>query len=274
MIVRSATNKPMTSAQNIANELLSSCNVSVSSQTVRNVLHSAGLKARTPRKKPYISEVNSKNDLYETVDTRFFDNRRKQHSLGALSMQNPSLDYQSYEIPSSENVNFLSILNTNGDMGNDLKSFASKLWSVVSEKNYQRNEEKILKEIDLHNYLMTFAGQEIANTKCFICFVAGCAKGDYLYDSHNKKFHKRDVVEQFVGKKCPSLVGKPKIFIFLLFPQRKPKKFSLIPCLSADSGGLASRNFIPVHADILEVTITVKGKNRNLNFMKALKMSF
>ncbi|GFQ88326.1 hypothetical protein TNCT_390371 [Trichonephila clavata] len=34
VIVRSATNKPMTSAQNIANELLLSCNVSVSVQTV------------------------------------------------------------------------------------------------------------------------------------------------------------------------------------------------------------------------------------------------
>ncbi|GFU73577.1 paired domain-containing protein [Trichonephila clavipes] len=45
IVVMSATNKPMTSAQNIANELLS-CNVSVSAQTVRNVLHSAGLKAR------------------------------------------------------------------------------------------------------------------------------------------------------------------------------------------------------------------------------------
>ncbi|GFX31452.1 hypothetical protein TNCV_432941 [Trichonephila clavipes] len=59
-IVKSATNKPITSAQNIANELLSSYNVSVSAQTVRNVLHSAGLKARTPGKKPYISEVNRK----------------------------------------------------------------------------------------------------------------------------------------------------------------------------------------------------------------------
>ncbi|GFV74645.1 hypothetical protein TNCV_5130871 [Trichonephila clavipes] len=47
----------MTSAQNIANELLSPYNVSVSVQTVRNVLHSAGLKARTPRKKPYIREL-------------------------------------------------------------------------------------------------------------------------------------------------------------------------------------------------------------------------
>ncbi|GFU55959.1 hypothetical protein TNCV_3971991 [Trichonephila clavipes] len=34
MIVRSATNKPMTSAQNIANELMSSCNASVPAQTV------------------------------------------------------------------------------------------------------------------------------------------------------------------------------------------------------------------------------------------------
>ncbi|GFW47114.1 transposable element Tcb2 transposase [Trichonephila clavipes] len=47
MIVRSVTNKPMTSAQNIANELLSSCYVSVSAQTVRNVLHSADPIGRT-----------------------------------------------------------------------------------------------------------------------------------------------------------------------------------------------------------------------------------
>ncbi|GFS85776.1 hypothetical protein TNCV_2973231 [Trichonephila clavipes] len=63
MTVKSGTNKPMTSAQNIANELLSSCNVSVSAQTVRKALHSAHLKARTPRKKPYISEVNRKRRL-------------------------------------------------------------------------------------------------------------------------------------------------------------------------------------------------------------------
>ncbi|GFW10071.1 uncharacterized protein TNCV_4208361 [Trichonephila clavipes] len=42
---------------------LSSCNASVPAQIVRNVLHSAGLKARTPRKKPYISEVNRKRRL-------------------------------------------------------------------------------------------------------------------------------------------------------------------------------------------------------------------
>ncbi|GFT82662.1 transposable element Tc1 transposase [Trichonephila clavipes] len=63
MIVRSATNKPMKSAQNTANDPLPLCNVSVSAQTVRNVLQSAGLKARTPRKKPYISEVNRKRRL-------------------------------------------------------------------------------------------------------------------------------------------------------------------------------------------------------------------
>ncbi|GFV64001.1 HTH_Tnp_Tc3_2 domain-containing protein [Trichonephila clavipes] len=57
----------MTSAQNIANELLSSCNVSVSAQTVRNVLHSTGLKARTLGNKPYISEVNRKRRLEFTM---------------------------------------------------------------------------------------------------------------------------------------------------------------------------------------------------------------
>ncbi|GFW75516.1 transposable element Tcb2 transposase [Trichonephila clavipes] len=37
--------------------------VMMSAQTVRNVLHNDGLKARTPRKKPYISEVNRKRRL-------------------------------------------------------------------------------------------------------------------------------------------------------------------------------------------------------------------
>ncbi|GFV86783.1 transposable element Tcb1 transposase [Trichonephila clavipes] len=46
---------------------LSSYNVSVSAQTVRNVLHGAGLKTRTPRKKPYISEVNGKRRLDFTM---------------------------------------------------------------------------------------------------------------------------------------------------------------------------------------------------------------
>ncbi|GFW81997.1 paired domain-containing protein [Trichonephila clavipes] len=81
MIVRSATNKPMASAQNIANELLSlslsSCNVSVSAQTVRNILHSASLIARTPRKKPYISEVN----------------RKKKHLEFAMKYKNKPMDF-------------------------------------------------------------------------------------------------------------------------------------------------------------------------------------
>ncbi|GFT10483.1 transposable element Tcb1 transposase [Trichonephila clavipes] len=60
----------MPSAQNIVNELLSLCNVSVSAQTVRNGLHSAGLKARTPRKKPYISEVTRKRRLEFAMNIR------------------------------------------------------------------------------------------------------------------------------------------------------------------------------------------------------------
>ncbi|GFS57860.1 hypothetical protein TNIN_34451, partial [Trichonephila inaurata madagascariensis] len=98
MIVRSATNKPMTSAQNIANELLSSCNVSVSSQTVRNVLHSAGLKARTPRKKPYISEsiyYFSKEIFYSDIvenmdDVSLKDDTDARGTLGWFKPQDSS----------------------------------------------------------------------------------------------------------------------------------------------------------------------------------------
>ncbi|GFW26819.1 hypothetical protein TNCV_1376621 [Trichonephila clavipes] len=61
MIVRSATNKPMPSAQNFTNELVSSCNVSMSAQIVKNVLHRAGSKARTPRKKPLLVNLTGKD---------------------------------------------------------------------------------------------------------------------------------------------------------------------------------------------------------------------
>lgn len=207
-------------------------------------------------------KFNKKIDMFESVHTRYFDDRRRQHPLGLQSMQNPYGDHKLYHIPNYENVKFLSILNTKGNFGEELNHFALKLWSCIADKNYQREEKEILKKTELKDYLKTFAGQKLDNVSCFICFVAGCAKGDYLYDSQNKKFFKRDLVEHFVGKKCPVLAGKPKIFIFLLVPQIKPKRFYLpIPCVSADSPDeytSTTRNFIPVHADILEVTIFIK----------------
>ncbi|KAF8785623.1 hypothetical protein HNY73_011140 [Argiope bruennichi] len=51
-IVKAAIRKPQISAQKIADGLLASSNIRVTAQTIRNVLHSAGLKGRTPRKKP------------------------------------------------------------------------------------------------------------------------------------------------------------------------------------------------------------------------------
>ncbi|GFV57190.1 paired domain-containing protein [Trichonephila clavipes] len=91
MIVRSATNKPIPLAENTVNELLSSCNVSVSAQTVRNGLHSAGLKARTPRKKPYISEVTRKRRLefamkYKNKPMDFW---KKAFNLGVWTVNSP-----------------------------------------------------------------------------------------------------------------------------------------------------------------------------------------
>ncbi|GFU06955.1 uncharacterized protein TNCV_503361 [Trichonephila clavipes] len=77
----------MKSAQNTANDPLPSCNVSVSAQTVRNVLQSAGLKARTPRKKPYISEVNRKRRLEFAMN--FIDN--KMNALAYIDVLRPNL---------------------------------------------------------------------------------------------------------------------------------------------------------------------------------------
>ncbi|GFX11521.1 general transcription factor II-I repeat domain-containing protein 2A [Trichonephila clavipes] len=70
----------MTSVQNFTNEHLSSCNV------FRNVLHSAGLKTRTPRKKPYISNVNRKRRLefamkYKNKPMDFWKKLHRKHGI-------------------------------------------------------------------------------------------------------------------------------------------------------------------------------------------------
>uniref|UniRef100_T1HA60 HTH_Tnp_Tc3_2 domain-containing protein n=1 Tax=Rhodnius prolixus TaxID=13249 RepID=T1HA60_RHOPR len=44
----------------MANDLASSSGKSVSSQTIRNILHNEGIKGRRPRKKPVLSEINQK----------------------------------------------------------------------------------------------------------------------------------------------------------------------------------------------------------------------
>lgn len=62
-IVRNALNNPLSSAKKIAIDIASETRITVTPQTIRNVLHDVGLKGRRPRKKPFISEVNRKKRL-------------------------------------------------------------------------------------------------------------------------------------------------------------------------------------------------------------------
>ncbi|GFU38053.1 caspase-3 [Nephila pilipes] len=102
---------------------------------------------------------NKKIDIFESVDTQHFDQKRKMHDLGLQSMQNPSLDHQLYHIPCSENIKFLSILNTAGNSELKLNFLAAELWSCVAEKKYQRAEKENLNKRDLKNYLKKYAYQ-------------------------------------------------------------------------------------------------------------------
>lgn len=62
-VVKTALKNPMVSAQKIVEDIATSSNIIVTPQTIRNVLHNAGLKGRTPRRKPFISETNRRKRL-------------------------------------------------------------------------------------------------------------------------------------------------------------------------------------------------------------------
>lgn len=62
-VVKNALKNPKVSATMLAANIESVSGKVVTPQTVRNVLHDAGIKGRRPRKKPYISEVNRKKRL-------------------------------------------------------------------------------------------------------------------------------------------------------------------------------------------------------------------
>ncbi|KAK7576331.1 hypothetical protein V9T40_001250 [Parthenolecanium corni] len=57
-IVRNLRKNPFRSAPSLADELASTSGITVHPETIRILLRSAGLHGRSPRKKPFISEVN------------------------------------------------------------------------------------------------------------------------------------------------------------------------------------------------------------------------
>lgn len=62
-IVRKVKRNPKLSAPRIRSEVENEIGKHVTAQTIRNVLHEAGLNGRTARRKPYISKVNRRKRL-------------------------------------------------------------------------------------------------------------------------------------------------------------------------------------------------------------------
>ncbi|XP_046993821.1 uncharacterized protein LOC124605912 [Schistocerca americana] len=72
-IIALARKEPATSAATIAEIVQTTSDKTVSVQTIRNVLNEADMHGRSPRKKPYISEINRQKRL-QTGDFDIFVN--------------------------------------------------------------------------------------------------------------------------------------------------------------------------------------------------------
>ncbi|GBM44884.1 Caspase-3 [Araneus ventricosus] len=199
-------------------------------------------------------KFNRKIRMFESLHTQYFDYRRRKTSSGLKSTEKPLEDKKIYIIQKPKRIMFLSLLNTRKNFESDLTYSASNLWSSVASKGYQREEKRNWSEKELMVFLKEVAGRDFSSTDCLICFIACKVKGDYLCDVKENTFLMQQIVEQFTGEKCPTLVQKPKIFIFML---SSPARKSWWPCVSAEStDGDSSSSMIPVHADILETAIT------------------
>ncbi|CAL1288023.1 unnamed protein product [Larinioides sclopetarius] len=203
-------------------------------------------------------------DPFSTDDTKYFDERRQQSYILGLRKKkgkDPFEDKQIYNIQKSR-IKFLYLENNFGSRLNDCVSY---LWSCVDKTDYQIKDLKSWSEGKLMDFLNKVAVQDCSNTDCLICFVACQGKGNDLCDKNGNWFLKQNIVEQFTGKACKDLRGKPKIFIFLMSsPPKKswlsyvlPKK-SCLSCVNVDSTDGNDFNMIPEHSDLLEVSITIQ----------------
>ncbi|XP_055948149.1 uncharacterized protein LOC129981352 [Argiope bruennichi] len=196
------------------------------------------------------------NKPFETEDTKFFDNRRRESKLGLQSLQNPLADKQTYRIQESKKIKFLLLLNTENNFESCLLQYVYILWTSIIKRNYGNETFSNWTEEELMDFLKEVAARDYSNTDCLICFVACLAKEDRLCDSKGNYFQMRKIIETFTGDVCSKLRGKPKIFIFLT---SAPNDKSSV---CAETTDCREDNLIPIHSDLLEVVITVQDSNQ------------
>lgn len=65
-----------------------------------------------------------------------------------------------------------------------------------------------------HDYAPTAAQEDHSDRDCFLLAFLSHGEGDQVYTNDGKMISIKEMTALFKGDKCPSLVGKPKIFIF------------------------------------------------------------
>ncbi|KAF8796290.1 Caspase-7 like protein [Argiope bruennichi] len=252
-------------------------------------------------------KFNKKIEKFETVDTQYFEKRRKRHGSGNDRTIYPLSDFK-YDIKKAKRVFFLSVVNEKIGEGvfpfrRANPFFGDKRLLVFSPKItlplFTIDWPFIERSSNLVGARNESNAKKSSEVDCLICYIAAYSRYDSICDVKGKKISKKEVVEKFIGQQNKSFVGKPKIFIFLLrkllenekLPderfcdfessvesnvkskysgkgygistdsageidkQSTDKKFDT--GIESTDGGMIGENLIPVHADILEICITV-----------------
>ncbi|XP_030644138.1 caspase-6-like [Chanos chanos] len=69
-----------------------------------------------------------------------------------------------------------------------------------------------LRKEDMFKILSEAAAANHVDADCFVCVFLSHGEKDYIY-AYDERVPVQDITDLFKGTKCPSLVGKPKIFI-------------------------------------------------------------
>ncbi|NWR11739.1 CASP6 protein, partial [Paradoxornis webbianus] len=69
-----------------------------------------------------------------------------------------------------------------------------------------------LKAEDVMQKIKEASMEDHSDADCFVCVFLSHGEDDHIY-AHNDKIKIQEITDMFRGDKCPSLIGKPKIFV-------------------------------------------------------------
>uniref|UniRef100_A0A3B3D4Y6 Caspase-6 n=1 Tax=Oryzias melastigma TaxID=30732 RepID=A0A3B3D4Y6_ORYME len=85
-------------------------------------------------------------------------------------------------------------------------------WRNLNDRNTFRNYDNA-KQTDVLDRIHEAAGEDHADADCFLLVFLSHGKDNCVY-THDGMVNIQEITAAFRGDNCPSLVGKPKIFIF------------------------------------------------------------